>query len=210
MQFTHRTLQDSAAVREELRQLRAARAVDVRQGNLEVIFSTVRFTAVAGTIATQARIAFLDQLGTGANSGIVQTRADSNFFGGQVPAGQIHVLGGMGISLYSEQGQITALDITKFARNVSIRVNLRNNPVFAGSLANWPSIEGARGEGNGNTTYGIRSWAPAVVLEPLQNYSVDVIVERAMAAMAVPAGNYDVQIWHPSTRIYDPNVLQRG
>ena len=203
-------LADSAQLAGFVQTLLDARAVDTRQGNLEIVASTVAFvTDGAGLIPQgQFRTFFQDTLGQNQASGMVQTLADSNLFGGQIPSGVCILLYGLGFSVECDKA-FTSEDAYKLCRNLSILPNLRGTPVNAGSVRDWPDILGPRGVGIGNQTNGVVPLDPPIVLLPLQTWNVKVTLERAVTLSNVST-EYRVHVRAPSQRIYDPLVLGKS
>ena len=200
---------DRNVIAQYTERLMLAREVGVKQGNLEPVVGTVRFTTdgasqiAAGTFRT----VFAEACGQSANSGIVQTDADSTFFGGKIPAGVMFILFGMGFEV--EATQLTVDDISTLCRNTSVQVNLRQTPVKAGSLRDWPSVSGPRGQGNGNLDNGYKPLEPAIVLQPLEDFTIVVEVQRTIT-LSQANTNYDLHVTHPNVRIYDPLVLGKS
>jgi hypothetical protein len=187
-----------------------SRAVDTRQGNLEAVASTVAFqTDGAGLIpAGTFRTFFQDNLGQAAASGMIQTLADSNLFGGQIPSGVALILYGLGFSIECDVA-FTSEDVYALARNLSILANLRGTPVQAGSVRDWPDILGPRGVGLGNQDGGTVPLDPPIVLLPLQTWAVKVTCERPVTLSNVST-EYRVHLRCPAQRIYDPLVLGKS
>jgi hypothetical protein len=192
--------------------LKMARAVDVRQGSLEIVTATVAFdVGVAGAIAQGVkRTAFLDNLNDNQSSGLVQTYADGNLFGGKIPSGELVILRGMGINIEATDPEITAQDINQIGRNISVLFQLRRTPVNAGSVRDWPELIGARGTGNGNPDSGVVPFSPPVVLEPLQDYTVTFEVVRPISLTVEEGSQILLHIRNPAMRVYDPIVLGKS
>lgn len=191
-------------------QLRAARKVNVRQGNVEPVTGTVRFVTAAGGVlaAGLQRTAFLDNIGEATSSGLAQTAADGTLFGGKIPSGEVIVLRGMGLSVESD-GAFTAQDVEILGRNLAVQMQLRRTPVLMGSVRDWPDFLGPRGVGNGNNTDGVIPFTPAVVLEPLQDFTMLVTIVRPITlSLALTA--YDVHFRFPDLKLYDPMVLGKS
>ena len=203
-------LADSAQLAGYVQTLLDARAVDTRQGNLEVVTSTVAFlTDGAGLIpAGQFRTLFQDNQGQAAASGMIQTLADSNLFGGKIPSGVCILLFGLGFSVECDAA-FTSEDVYKLARNLSVLANLRGTPVQTGSVRDWPDILGPRGVGLGNQTGGVVPLDPPIVLLPLQDWTVKLTLERPVT-LSNPATEYRVHLRCPSQRLYDPLVLGKS
>jgi len=182
-----------------------------RTGNLEPIVGTARMTTNgAGLLAANAQTrVFLDDLNDNQASGIVQTRADSNYFGGKVPQGEIFVLHGMEVQILADS-QLNALDIEQIAKSVSVEIQLRETPVYSGAVIDWPSVMGARGQGNGDQTNGVRPFEPSVVIESLMSYWIVLTAVRAVQLSVAATVNIDFRVRNPATRLYDAVILGKS
>lgn len=208
-------LADENLLYEYVRVLKLARKVNVRQGNVEAVTATVQFVTDAAALIPfgTRRIAFQDNLGELNSSGVVggQTRADGNLFGGKIPSGEMILMRGFGLNVESDAA-ITAQVVNQIGRNVGVTMQLRRTPVNMGSVRDWPEVIGARGTGNGNSDRGTIPFTPPLVLEPLQDYTVEFVVERQVGITLVGFANtpVDVHVRCPSLRIYDPIVLGKS
>jgi hypothetical protein len=193
-----------------LQNLRTA-AKNAKQGNLEVIFGTVKYQldAASQIPANTRRKAYQDGLGEAAAGGLILTYADSNLWFGRCPSGQILILQGMGLSIWRGDAAITDQEIELIARNIYIVMQLRNNPVNMGCCAIWPTTQGSRGTGNGNVDVGVRPFDPGVVLLPTEDFSIDFIAARNIQLNGDEGSPYYIQVHNPGLRVYDERVLAR-
>ena len=178
--------------------------------DLQPLFSTVLLTSVASVIgANTVRTFFADKLNEADGAGFPVSLADATFFDGQVPTGQLIILEGMGFDILIADPTATGDDMQQIQRNCSVMMNLRGTTVRLGSLEDWPGIGGAStDQGNGRSIVDVRRFPEdnLIVLEPLDDFSIFLRVERAIPVSFV-ADNVFVNAYLPATRVLDQRVL---
>jgi hypothetical protein len=197
------------------RNLAAATVGDMRETvvnltDLRPLYSTVLFQAAANTIAANTtRTAFADKLTEADGAGFPVSLADATFFDGEAPTGQLIVLEGLGFDVAFGDAGATGDDMAQVQRNISVVMNLRGTSVRLGSLEDWPGVGGVSTlDGNGRTITDVRRFPEdnLIVLEPLDDFSIFLRTERAIATSFL-AGDVFVSTYLPATRVLDQRVL---
>jgi hypothetical protein len=178
-----------------------AQTLDVR--TLGGIYSRCQLAGAGGAIAqgTQA-IAFLDPLNGNTNSGLTQTRADSNFFDGMVPQGEVYTLFSLEAQIFESDGAgnpvlHTNIILQQALRNLSFSLILKGQEYNIGSLMTVPSPKGT----NTAPQNGGRAVAPfrfprqlALQLRSNDQFAVRTQAQRAITTGG--GGNGLLITWH--------------
>lgn len=189
---------------EVLKAMRDIRELNVNLTQWQPLIGTVEFANVAGAVAVQDRTMFLDRLTESTASGLAQTLADGNFFGGKVPTGQIILLEGLGLAVVG--GVALAADVLDLISSISVTTNLRQRPVRMGSVMDWPDTHGSSGlSANGREIVGQVRFDEPSLLEPVDDFTVTFRVERALTIGAADVPR--IRAYWPATRIYSERVL---
>lgn len=181
------------------------------------VFSTATLASGAGgAIAAGVNTtAFVDNLNVATTSGVVQTRAFSNQFGGLVANGEQLTLFGLQIAVLSYvtatgvslplpvidcQEMITKTSISLNAKGTEFNIGPPALYVSGGKGAYSPgSVHAANGSPDA-PTFRLPASMP-LQLESQDQFSLRIIVETAMAALTVGT-NYNFLCYFPASRAY--------
>ena len=178
-----------------------AQTLDVR--TLGGIFSRCQLASAAGVIgAGTSSIAFLDQLGGAVNSGLAQTRSDSNFFDGLVPQGEVYSLFSLEAQLFETNGAgnpvlHTNIILQQALRNLSFSLLLKGQEYQIGSLMTTPSPKGTNtAPQNGGRAVAPFRFPRNLVLQLNSNDQFAIRVQAQRAITLGGVGNGLGITWH--------------
>lgn len=175
--------------------------------SLQPVTGTVLFTPAAGTLPEGTEVeALVDERNeAGGVSGLVQNnKAFANFFGGEVPNGQIILLESLGVSFYDING-VSAGELLGLIMATSIVLDLRGTELEnMGAIVDWTDVLGATGgQRNGARELGRYAVAVPSVLQPTDQLAVKFRVERDVAL----TNPILAHVHFRAIRIFDKRVL---
>jgi hypothetical protein len=187
--------------------------LDVR--TLGGIFGRANLAGAGGAVPVNGQTqVFLDQLNGNVNSNITQTQADSNFFDGITPNGEVFTIFGMQIQIWEESISTPATPVfpqciatnavvtAQALRDLSFSLSLKGQEYQIGSLKTVPCPLG----GNTYNQNGGRAVAPfrfprqlPLQLNSNDQFFVTVTAKRAIATSGGTNG-FGIFIYCPASR----------
>jgi hypothetical protein len=187
--------------------------LDVR--TLNGVYGRANLAGAGGAVPVNAQTQiFLDQLGGSVNSNIAQTQADSNFFDGQTPNGEVFTIFGFQVQIWEETISTPATPVfpavaasnaaisQQALENLSFSLNLKGQEYTIGSLKTVPCPLG----GNTYTQNGGRAVAPfrfprqlPLQLNSNDQFFVTVTAKRPIATAGGTNG-FGIFIYCPASR----------
>ena len=151
---------------------------------------------------------FQDNLGAGVTSGLVQTTADSNLFGGRIPNGEVYTLFGFQVQI-REVVAATGLPVVSNAAfyqtalcNIEMKIHMKGQEYIIGNLKPLPCGLGS----NGMPMNGGRAVAPfrfpaelPIQLDGNDTWFVTMTAKRAIVDGA-GLNNLEIFIYCPASR----------
>lgn len=188
--------------------------LDVR--TLGGIYGTGDLAGAGGAVPVNAQTQiFLDPLGGFANSNIAQTQADSNFFDGQTPNGEVYTIFGFQVEIW-EQSVSTpatpifptpipgnAVTIAEALESLSFSLNIKGQEYIIGSLKTVPCPLGS----NTYPQNGGRAVAPfrfprqlPLQLNSNDQFFMTVTAKRAINNTAAATNGFGIFVYCPASR----------
>lgn len=187
--------------------------LDVR--TLNGIYGRANLAGAGGVVPLNGSTQiFLDQLGGSINSNVAQTQADSNFYDGITPNGEIYTIFGFQVQIWEETISTPATPVfpaviapnpvvsQQALENLSFSLNLKGQEYTIGSLKTTPCPLG----GNTYSQNGGRAVAPfrfprqlPLQLNSNDQFFVTVTAKRPIAVTAATNG-IGIFIYCPASR----------